>query len=185
MSSRSTWALVGMASSAVAIGVGEVVAGVLNSTSPIAAVGALVIALQPPWGKDLMTSLFGTNDKLALEIAVFIGGVLLGALLGLVGRIDRRLAFGGIVVAGVAAFVLILQDPLEDTISAIVTAGAAVAAGVAMFQWLATMIDPEPVPVVKARAVTRGTAVAVPRRAFLGIAAMFVAVGAVLSVIGR
>jgi DMSO/TMAO reductase YedYZ molybdopterin-dependent catalytic subunit len=190
MGSRSTWALVGMASAAVAIGVGEVVAGVLNSTSPIAAVGALVIALQPPWGKDLMTSLFGTNDKLALEIAVFIGGVLLGALLGLVGRFDRRLAVLGIAVAGIAAFVLILQDPLEDTTSAIVTAGAAVVAGIAMLQWLASMVDPVSAPAVRSKGVARAapartTAVAMPRRAFLGVAAMFVAIGAVLSVIGR
>src|SRR3954451_4137140 len=140
MGSKSAWALVGMASAAVAIGVGEIVAGLFNATSPIAAVGALVIANQPGWGKDFMTSLFGTNDKLALEIGVFIGGVLLGALLGLAGRIDRRVALGGFVVAGVVAFFLILQDPLEDTISAVVTAAAAAAGGLAMFQWLATML---------------------------------------------
>src|SRR3954452_1212562 len=128
MSSRSTWALVGMASSAVAIGVGEVVAGVLNSTSPIAAVGALVIALQPPWGKELMTSLFGTNDKLALEIMVFVGGVLFGAVIGLLGGRDRRIAYGAFLLLGIVGVVLILQDPLEDLFSAVVTVGVGVGA---------------------------------------------------------
>src|SRR3954452_21432738 len=110
MGSRSTWAIVGMASAAVSLGVGEIVAGLLGGTSPIAAVGALVIALQPPWGKDLMTSLFGTNDKLALEIGVFVGGVVVGALLGLLARIDRRIGIVGFVLFGILAFVLILQD---------------------------------------------------------------------------
>src|SRR3954452_15198395 len=110
MGSKSAWALVGMASAAVAIGVGEIVAGLFNATSPIAAVGALVIANQPGWGKDFMTSLFGTNDKLALEIGVFIGGVVVGALLGLLARIDRRIGIVGFVLFGILAFVLILQD---------------------------------------------------------------------------
>src|SRR3954470_12677259 len=118
MGSRSMWALLGMASAAVALGVGEIVAGLLGGTSPIAAVGALVISLQPAGAKDIMVSLFGTNDKLALEIAVFIGGVLVGGLLGLIAKVDRRLAIGGFVVFGILAFVLILQDPLEDTTSA-------------------------------------------------------------------
>src|SRR3954466_10984812 len=102
-SSRLPWAAVGMASAAVAIGVGEVVAGILGGTSAIAAVGALVISLQPPGAKDLMVSLFGTNDKLALEIGTFVGGVLLGAIFGLLARRDRRLAYAGFGVFAFAA----------------------------------------------------------------------------------
>src|SRR4051812_40088630 len=105
MGSRLTWAVVGMASAAVAIGVGEVVAGLLTGTSAIAAVGALVISLQPPGSKDLMVSIFGTNDKLALEIMVFIGGVLLGGLIGLLGRRDVRLALGAFLGAGLIGIV--------------------------------------------------------------------------------
>src|SRR3954447_17753435 len=122
MGTRLAWAVIGMASAAVAIGVGEVVAGVLGSTSAIAAVGALVISLQPPGAKDLMVSLFGTNDKLALEIGVFVGGVLVGGLLGLIGRFDRRLGIVGFVVFGIVAFALVLRDPLQDVTSAAITA---------------------------------------------------------------
>src|SRR3954464_12242881 len=129
MGSRSTWAVLGMASAAVALGVGEIVAGLLGGTSPIAALGALVISLQPAGAKDLMVSLFGTNDKLALEVGVFIGGVLVGALLGLVGRIARRLAILGFVLFGILAFVLILADPLEELTAAAITAASAVAGG--------------------------------------------------------
>jgi DMSO/TMAO reductase YedYZ molybdopterin-dependent catalytic subunit len=177
-----------MASAAIAIGVGEVVAGLFGSTSAIAAVGALVIALQPPGGKDLMTSLFGTNDKLALEIMVFIGGVLLGSLIGLIGQRDRRLAYGAFIVVGLVGLFLILQDPLEDVLSGIVTIGAAVAAGLAAYMWLTAMIDPRPVspPRPKSAAASRtSAALQMPRRAFLAIGATVVAVGAVLSVVGR
>ena len=188
MGSRLTWAVAGMASAAVAIGVGEVVAGLFGSTSAIAAVGALVIALQPPGGKDLMTSLFGTNDKLALEIMVFIGGVLLGSLIGLVGKRDLRLAYGAFIVVGLFGLFLILQDPLEVVLSGVVTIAAAIAAGLATFMWLTAMIDPRPVtpPRPKSAATSRtSAAVVMPRRGFLVIGGTFVAIGAALSVVGR
>jgi DMSO/TMAO reductase YedYZ molybdopterin-dependent catalytic subunit len=188
MGSKSTWAIVGMASAAVAIGVGEVVAGVLGGTSAIAAVGALVIALQPPWGKDLMTSLFGTNDKLVLEIMVFVGGVLLGSLLGIIGRRDVRIAYAGFVVVGLAGLGLIMQDPLEDLTAGVITIGAAVAAGIATFAWLSAMLATTPAtataPATKGASAAT-TSVSMPRRGFLAIGATFVAVGAVLAVVGR
>ena len=189
MGTRLSWAALGMAAAAVAIGVGEVVAGLLGGTSAVAAVGALIISLQPPGAKDLMVSLFGTNDKLALETMVFIGGVLLGALLGLLGRRDVRLVYGAFVVLGVVGIVLILQDPLEQLVVALLTVGAAVAAGIAMFSWLASMLAPAPAPTpTAARPPAQAKAVggaSMPRRAFLVIAGTFIAVGGVLSVIGR
>ena len=180
MESRLAWAATGIAAAAVAVGVGEVVAGVFGSTSAIAAVGALVIALQPPGAKDFMVGLFGTNDKLALEIGVFIGGLLVGALIGLAGGRDRRFAYAGFAALGIVGLALILQDPLEDAFAGVITVAAAVAAGVATFQWLASMLVAAPAPAPAPR-----IGISIPRRAFLVIAGTFVAVGAVLSVIGR
>ncbi len=177
--SRLTWAAVGMASAAVAVGVGEIVAGLLGGTSAIGAVGALVISLQPPGAKDLMVSLFGTNDKLALEIMVFVGGVLLGGLIGLIGERDRRLAYGAYLALGVVGIVLVLQDPLEDLTPAVLTVGAAVVGGIATFMWLSSALQP-----AQANAAATG-GMTLPRRGFLAIAGMFVAVGAVLAVVGR
>ena len=185
MGTRLSWAALGMAAAAVAIGVGEVVAGLLGGTSAVAAVGALIISLQPPGAKDLMVSLFGTNDKLALETMVFIGGVLLGALLGLLGRRDVRLVYGAFVVLGVVGVVLILQDPLEQLVVALLTVGAAVAAGMAVFSWLASMLAPAPAPTRTPTRAKPAGGVSMPRRAFLVIAGTFIAVGGVLSVIGR
>ena len=49
----------------------ELIAGVLSpGSSLIAAIGQTIIDLQPPGAKDFVVALFGTNDKLALEILV-------------------------------------------------------------------------------------------------------------------
>ncbi len=58
MDSRLTWAALGMAAAAIAVGVGELTAALLGGQSIIAAVGALVISLQPPGAKDLMVARF-------------------------------------------------------------------------------------------------------------------------------
>ena len=100
MASKLSWAALGVAAAAVAVGVGEIVAGVLGATSIVAGVGALIISLQPPGGKDLMVELFGTNDKLVLEIGVFAGAMFAGAVLGLLARRDRRIAYAGFVAFG-------------------------------------------------------------------------------------
>ena len=117
--------LAGIAAAAVAIGVGELVGALLGGTSIIAAVGAVVISLQPPGGKDLMVALFGTNDKLALEIMTGIGGLLVGGLLGLIARRDMRGALAGYVAIGVVGVWLLLQDPLSSVVAAALTVTAA------------------------------------------------------------
>ncbi len=180
MASKLTWAAMGVAAAAVAVGVGEIVAGVLGATSIVAGVGALIISFQPPGGKDLMVELFGTNDKLVLEIGVFAGAMFAGAVLGLLARRDRRIAYGGFVAFGLVAFGLILQDPLEDLVAAVLTAGSAVIAGLGMLAWLAPTIEGD-----RAASDVDASPVSMPRRAFLGIAATFVAVGGVLAVVGR
>src|SRR6187551_2465500 len=142
MASRLSWAACGMAAAAVAIGVGEIVAALMGGMSIVSAVGALVIALQPPGAKDLMVSLFGENDKLALEVGVFVGGVLVGGLLGLVGRRRVDYAVAGFAVFGILALVLLQRDPLAGLLESAITAGAAVIAGAGTFVWLSRLLAP-------------------------------------------
>ena len=89
------WFMAGIAAAAVAIGLGELIGGLLGGTSIVAAIGALVIALQPPGGKDLMAQLFGTNDKAVLEGMVALGGLAVGGVLGLAAKRDERIAIAG------------------------------------------------------------------------------------------
>ena len=143
----------------------------------MAAIGALVISLQPPGGKDLMTQLFGTNDKAALEIMVTIGGLLVGGLLGLAAKKDVRLGVTGFVAFGVVAFVLLLNDPLNTLSSAAIVAAIAVAAGVMTLSWLTGAIQ--------RYAAMTGAKTDASRRGFVALAALLVVGGSGLAVVGR
>lgn len=170
-------AAAGAASGLVALGVSELIAGILPSaTSLVAAVGQVVIDRQPPGAKDLVVGLFGTNDKLALELFVVVVGALVGAGLGVVAR--RRFVGGGAGFAafGALGFLAALDDPLSNP--AIVAASAAIAVGVALWI-LGWFLGPR----------TSGSALAVmpdwSRRSFLLRAGTVGAVAVVAGVGGR
>ena len=84
-------AVAGVVATATALGVSELLAGLLpGATSLVAAVGQVVIDLQPPGAKDVVVGLFGTNDKLALEVLIVAVALLIGAGLGLLGAPPLR-----------------------------------------------------------------------------------------------
>lgn len=166
-----------------AVGVGEVVGGLLGGPSLVAAVGAVVIDLQPPGAKDLMVALFGTADKLALEVATVVGALLVGALLGLAARRDRRIALAGFALFGAIAFALALRDPLVDTLPAAITALAAVGAGVFVLQRLlgdGGLHGDERQAAPEGELVPRRD-----RRGFIVATGATLAAGAVLTTLGR
>ncbi|MEO6349580.1 MAG: molybdopterin-dependent oxidoreductase [Candidatus Limnocylindrales bacterium] len=185
MGSRLSWIASGIAAAAVAIGFGEIVAALVGGSSIIVAIGAFVISLQPPGAKDLMVQLFGTFDKLVLEAGVASGGLLVGALLGLAGRRDIRIAYAGFGLFGVVALVLLLKDPLSGFLPSILSAGAAVVAGSGMFGWLSGAWRPLGASAASASSVTSPGARAVDRRSFVALAGIFIAAGGVLAIVGR
>ncbi|GIJ65304.1 hypothetical protein Voc01_002210 [Virgisporangium ochraceum] len=91
--------MIGVASVAAALGVAELVAIVTGPlTSPGIAVGGAIIDLVPEPLKQFAISLFGTYDKLALQIGTIVLLVLAGVGLGFLAR--RRLGLAlGLVVA--------------------------------------------------------------------------------------
>ena len=104
-------------------------------TSLVAAVGQVVIDNQPPGAKDFVVALFGTNDKLALEIVIVLVALAIGAGLGVLaarrsdGRAARRSARSGSL-----GFLAALGDPAASP--AIVAASAAAArSGSASGSW--------------------------------------------------
>ena len=109
---------------AVALGVSELLAGLLpGATSLVAAVGQVIIDLQPPGAKDFVVGLFGTNDKLALELFIVVVALVLGAVLGIVARRRYEIAAIAFVAFGVVGFLAALGDPLADpAIAAVATA---------------------------------------------------------------
>jgi DMSO/TMAO reductase YedYZ molybdopterin-dependent catalytic subunit len=123
----------GAVSALAALGISELIAGILpGATSLVASVGQVVIDLQPPGAKDVMVGLFGTNDKLVLELFIVIVAALVGALLGVIARRRFALAAIGFAAFGVLGFLASLDDPLADP--AVVAASAAVSVGAAL--WL-------------------------------------------------
>ena len=120
-------ALAGIAAAILALGVAELLAGLIPGVpSPVVSIGAAVIELQPPGAKDFVVELFGQNDKFALEalIVAVVGAV--AAALGIVAR--RRPAAGraGVVVlvavAVAAALWALRANPLLTVGAGAVTA---------------------------------------------------------------
>ncbi len=125
-------AIAGIVAVAAALGISELLAGLLpGATSLVASVGQIAIDLQPPGAKDVVVSLFGTNDKLALELFVVAVGLVIGAALGLIARRRYPIAVGIFIAFGVVGFGAALGDPLADP--AIMAAASAVAVGVGLW----------------------------------------------------
>ena len=127
----------GVAAAGLGLGVSEVVGALLpGATSLVAAIGQAVIDRQPPGAKDFVVGLFGTNDKLALEVVVVLAALAFGAVLGIFAV--RRFAAGavGFATFGALGFVATLGDPLANP--GVVALQAAVSAGLAIqtLSWL-------------------------------------------------
>jgi DMSO/TMAO reductase YedYZ molybdopterin-dependent catalytic subunit len=126
-----------VAAAAGALGASELLAGLApGGTSLIAAVGQVAIDLQPAGAKDVVVSLFGTNDKLALEIFVVAVGLLLGAGFGVLSHRRFELGAAGFAAFGVIGFVAALGDPVANPSIVVVSAGIAVGVGLWILDWL-------------------------------------------------
>ena len=176
-------ALAGAIAVVTALGVSELLAAVLpGATSLVASVGQVVVDLQPPGAKDFVVALFGTNDKLALELFIVVVALAIGAGLGLVARHRYAIAAIAFIAFGVVGFAASLGDPLADP--AMVAAASAISVGVGLWV-LGWLLDHS------RRAVVAGADLAAARmpdwsrRSFL-IRAGGVGVGAVAAgVVGR
>ncbi len=168
-------ALAGVAAGAGALGIAELLAGVLpGGASPIVAVGDLVIALQPPGAKQLVVDLFGQADKLLLNLLVAAVAVAAAAGLGVLARRSPGLSRLGFAALGVLALAAALRDPLAEPITSLIVVAAAIAIAISILQALLRRAAP-PVPEMPAWG----------RRRFLTTSIGVVALAAVSGVAGR
>ncbi|MGH2464341.1 MAG: molybdopterin-dependent oxidoreductase [Candidatus Limnocylindrales bacterium] len=140
---QATWpsALAGLVAGAVAIAVGELIAGIVrDAPSLVTVVGSLVIALQPSGAKELMVNLFGTNDKLVLNLGVLLGALIIALAAG-VGA-GRRFSNGAwiFVAFGVLAGFAAYEEPLTSRLFALVVPVVAVAAGLGVLYGLLALV---------------------------------------------
>jgi DMSO/TMAO reductase YedYZ molybdopterin-dependent catalytic subunit len=130
-------AIAGVVATATALGVSELLAGILpGATSQVAAVGQVVVDLQPAGAKDIVVALFGTNDKLALELFIVAIALVIGASLGVVARRRYEIAVAVFVIFGVVGFVASLGDPLVNVGVAAAATAISVGAGIWVLGWL-------------------------------------------------
>ncbi len=145
LGSRWRLAFAGAVSVLAAIGIGELAAGLIAGIpSPILAIGRGIVALQPPGAKDFVASLFGTNDKLALEVVIVAIALAIGAAFGIL--LARRRDLASMIIAGFAGlgFVASLGDPDVSVVLAAAAAGAEAIGGIWAFNRLITLaIGPE------------------------------------------
>ncbi len=122
----------GVLAGAVAIGAGQLAAGIIRpDSSPIAQVGQLQIDHTPPWLKNFAVREFGSNDKKVLVASILVVLGLLAAAVGVLAL--RRFLYG---LAGLAVFTAVGLDAAvtrptfspKDSIPTIVAAGAGVLA---------------------------------------------------------
>src|SRR5664280_1277078 len=125
-------AAAGALGAGVAIAVSELGAGLVpGAPSLVTSIGSLVISLQPPGAKELMVNLFGTNDKVALNVLVLVVALVVAAIAGILAARRRWLGVTIFVAFGVLAAAAGLRDPLAAPALAVANAVVAVVAGVA------------------------------------------------------
>ena len=116
---------------AVALGAGEIVAAAVNArSSPLIAVGGVVIDKVPESGKELAIRLFGTYDKLALEIGTVVVVCAIAAVFGVLSRTRLWLGlvgFGVFGAIGVAAAVTRTGATIAWAAPGLAAAGVAIA----------------------------------------------------------
>jgi DMSO/TMAO reductase YedYZ molybdopterin-dependent catalytic subunit len=96
-------AAAGLLTGAVAVGIGQLAAGITSpGASPVVAVGQLQIDFTPPFLKDFAVREFGSNDKLVLVSGILVVLGLFAAALGVLAM--RRLRYG---LAGLVVFAVI------------------------------------------------------------------------------
>jgi DMSO/TMAO reductase YedYZ molybdopterin-dependent catalytic subunit len=171
LSATAAAAIAGVGATGAALATSELLGAVFpGATSLISAVGQVVVDLQPPGAKDFVVSLFGTNDKLALESLIVIVALVIGAGLGILARRSFVLAALGFAAFGSAGFIASLSDPVAIGESSAAVAAFSVAVGLLVLNWLIAWASPRPEPVRR-----RGRRAVVPtatmpdwsRRAFI------------------
>ena len=124
--------IAGLLTGAVAVGVGQLVAGVTSpDASPVVAVGSMLIDFTPPFLKNFAITSFGSNDKLVLVSGILVVLALFAAEIGAAAmrRLSRGLAGLAIFAAiGLIAAITRPNSSVADLLPTLLGAAAAAAA---------------------------------------------------------
>ena len=129
-------AVAGAVSALAAIGLSELASGVLSAQSLVAAIGGFVIDHQPAGAKDFVVGLFGTNDKVALEVLIVVTSLAIGAVLGTVARRWSMVGSGGFALFAALGFLAALSDRTTPAATEAGVAAIAAFSGIYSLSWL-------------------------------------------------
>jgi DMSO/TMAO reductase YedYZ molybdopterin-dependent catalytic subunit len=125
------------------IAIGELVAGLVpGAPSLIIAIGDFVIENQPPGAKELIVELFGTNNKLALNVGITVTAIIIAGFLGIGGRRSWLVPLAGFLVAGLVGLGAALVTPLVDPIPAVITVVLAIGIALVALRWMLGYTSP-------------------------------------------
>jgi DMSO/TMAO reductase YedYZ molybdopterin-dependent catalytic subunit len=173
--------MAGSLGAAAALAVSELVTGMRDSgPSLVSAVGTEFIDRFAASLKSLAVSLFGTNDKVALVVGIVIVSLLLGGLFGMVARTRFWLGAAGFGAFGAVGLWAYLRHPAGDTVTGLLAAGLAVAAGIGTLALLLRLSRSEGVSSQAAAVMGMPS-----RRAFLTASATLGVGAAVTAALGR
>lgn len=146
---RLRFALAGLLAAVAGVSTGHFVAGLLApASSPVLAIGSVVIDLTPTPVKEWAIATFGTADKAILQASVLLATLALAALAGLLAQRRMPLAVGFVVLlAGVAALAA-LGRPTATPVAALPSLAAMATGTLVLFALAARArrsVPPEPV----------------------------------------
>jgi molybdopterin-dependent oxidoreductase-like protein protein len=126
-------ALAGLLTGAVAVGAGQLVAGLTSpGASPVVAVGQLQIDFTPPALKYFAIRAFGSHDKLVLVGGILVVLALFAATLGIVAMRRLRYGLAGLVVFAAIGVTAAATRPAASAADVRPALAAAAAAMIAM-----------------------------------------------------
>jgi len=114
---RAYGVMLGLVTAAIAVGMGMLIGSLGDATSPIDAVGSSFIDRTPPWLKDLAITWFGTNNKTALRVGIWLVLVVVACVLGGMSRKSTSPLVGGFVVFSVLGMASALERPTNNAFS--------------------------------------------------------------------
>jgi DMSO/TMAO reductase YedYZ molybdopterin-dependent catalytic subunit len=130
---RRFGALAGLLAAAVALGVAELAAALVGpASSPVVAVGDVVITLTPEPVKEFAIRTFGESDKVALVVGTLVVLAIYALLIGLLALHSRRLGTAGILLFGAVGALAAAMGPAGGVLDAVPSVVGAVAGVLAL-----------------------------------------------------
>lgn len=129
---RGLTALAGLISAGLALGIGELLAGLVGTnSSPVIAIGGAVIDATPRPLKDFAITTFGESDKIALVVGTLLLLAIFSMILGVLAWTRLKLAAAGVLLFGLLGAAAALTRPsgsVLDVLPSVIGAASGAAA---------------------------------------------------------